>query len=161
MEKSRAVLVGLALATLGLGACGGSDAASSGLSDDQQQAATLTMQQAQEAGVALDEECVNGIVVKLSDDGAEKIVAAGVDGSADVSAEGGALALELIDCADQGAMVDLMISSMKDSGADFDESCMREKLADADMTEMVSAGQASNLPPDLLTDIADCVNTGG
>lgn len=150
------VMVGLAITSLGFAACGGSDGESSGLSDDQQEAASLTIEQAKAEGVELDASCVNGVLVKLSDDDAKAIVAAGVDGAANVSEQGKALSIELIDCADQDAMVDLMISSMKEQGQDFDEACMRDELAAADMGEIVQAGRAGNLPPDIRAALTEC-----
>lgn len=159
--KKMTVMIGVAFASFGLVACGGSDSSSSGLTDDQQAAASLTIQQAKDGGVELDESCVNGVAAQLSDDDAQKIVAAGTDGEADVSEEGDALSLELLNCAGQDAIIDLMVKSLNESGQNFDEDCVRENLADIDMAELATAMGDGDAPPEFTAALMKCVDVGG
>ena len=88
------LIAGLSVAALTFAACS-SDNASGGSQDE---VADLMIQSAEETGFEIDEACVRDITDQLSDDDAEKIVEAGIDGDPDVSDEADALALELIDC---------------------------------------------------------------
>lgn len=159
MTKSR-ILIALAAGTLVLAACGSDGGSSDGGSADgpQGDAAAKTIEQAAGDGVELDEDCVNEVASKLSDEDAEAI-ASGND--SDVSEAGSALSIELIACADEDALADLFIEGMGASGDEFDEACVREKLADFDMTEVVEATQSGTPPADLVAAMMECINTDG
>jgi ABC-type glycerol-3-phosphate transport system substrate-binding protein len=157
MTKSR-ILIALAAGTLVLAACG-SDGGGGGSADGPQgDAAAKTIEQAADDGVELDEDCVNEVASQLSDEDAEAI-ASGNDG--DVSEAGSALSIDLIACADEDALADLFIEGMGASGDEFDEACVREKLADFDMTEVVEATQSGTPPADLVAAMMECINTDG
>lgn len=153
----RTALIAIAIAGLTLVGCG-SDGGSSDAGGAQGEAADMAIESAAEGGVTLEEECVNDIASKLSDEDAEAI-AAGND--ADVSAEGSALSLELIGCADKEAIVDLFIQGMSASGQAFDEECAREELANFDIAEVVEASQGAEPPADIISAMMKCVDTGG
>lgn len=142
-----AVVVGLVLT----GCDGGSD-----LSGPQAEAAAATLEQAESAGLTLDEECVNGVAAKLSDDDAEKVAA---DQDADLSPEGQVLGVELLGCADQDALVDLFIAGMAGSG--IDEDCARDKLQDVDLADLVASSEGGDPPADVVAAITECAGSGG
>jgi hypothetical protein len=137
----------------------GDEGASGGdVTDAQSDAARQAIDQAAADGVELDEECVNDVAAQLSDADAEAI-ASGND--ADVSPEGQTLALELIACADEEAIADLFIEGMNQSGQDFDEECVREKLQDVDITELVAATQSGSEPPaEIVSAMMECFDLG-
>lgn len=133
----------LAITTLVLSACGGSGGS-------QGEVADLLIESAAEEGLELDKGCVNDVADKLSDEDAEKMVEAGVDGEADISPEAEALAFEMISCLDADSLVDSMIEEM---GDEVDADCMRDLLKDVDPAALATG----NLPDGFL----DCMNLGG
>jgi hypothetical protein len=155
MKKS--IVASLAVAVLVLAGCG-SD--SGGASGPQGEAADAAMAAAAEQGMELDEDCVDDLAAQLSDEDAEAIVAAGPDGDADISDEGTAIGVQLLSCADNEDLVDAFIEEMKaNTGADFDEACVRESLEGVDMSEM--AGEATTgTPEELVTAVTDCFDLG-
>jgi len=159
-QMKRTVML-VAVMALGLAACGGSDGGSSGLSDAQAQAASSAIEEAKAGGLELDEACVNGVAAKLSDDDAAKLAASDDGGSPDLSAEGEALGLELLGCANSDDLVDLFVAGMTESGQAIDEDCAREKLADYDVSELVAASQGGDAPADLISAMLECVDAGG
>ena len=154
MTKHR-FLLALAGGLLVLTACGSDDGGSDGATATgaQAEAAERTIEQAADGGVTLDRDCVHAVASKLSDDDAEAI-AAGND--TDVSAEGGELALELIASADEDAIADMFIEGMSQGGQNFDERCVRDKLSDFDMTEIVASTQDGAPPAELMTAMMEC-----
>lgn len=161
----RHLTVGLALAGLVLASCGsdsgGSDSGgSSDVSGPQAEAAQAAIDSAKESGLEFDEGCVNDLAAQLSDADAEAIVAAG-DGQSDLSPEGEALSTELINCADQDALIDLFISGIAESGQDVDEACARDALGDFDVAEIVTATQGGDPPTELIQALVPCFDLGG
>lgn len=160
MTKHR-FLLALAGGLLVLTACGSDDdgnGSGDGSGDAtatgaQAEAAERTIEQAAEGGVELDRDCVHNVAAKLSDEDAEAI-ASGND--SDVSAEGGELALELIACADEDALADMFIEGMSQGGQNFDEDCVRDKLSEFDMTEIVASTQDGAPPAELMTAMMEC-----
>jgi len=137
------IISSLAVATLVLSACGGSGG-------DQGEVADLLIESAAEEGLELDKDCVNDVADKLSDEDAEKMVEAGVDGDADISPEAEALAFEMISCLDADSLVDSMIEEM---GDEVDADCMRDVLKDVDPAALATG----DLPDGFL----DCMDLGG
>ena len=121
-------------------------------------AGAATLEQAESGGLTLDEECVNDLASRLSDDDAEEIAA---DDNADLSPEGEALGTELLGCADQDSLIDLFITGMAGSGEAFDEDCARDKLQDVDIAELIASSEGGDPPADVIAAIAECVETGG
>lgn len=154
--RSRGIAA-LAVGGLLLAACGSDDGGAGGA---QGEAADAAMEAAAAEGFELDEGCVNDLAGDLSDEDAQAIVDAGPDGSADLSAEGEALSLELLTCVDSDALVDQFIEGMAQSGEDFDEACAREQLADFDIAELVATGDETP-PTDLIQAMVQCIDIGG
>ncbi|MEM9515502.1 MAG: hypothetical protein AAGA42_11660 [Actinomycetota bacterium] len=157
----------LAIAAAGgliLAACGDDDGgggSSSDLSSDQQSAADAAIDAAAEGELQLDRDCVEEIASQLSDDDAAAIVASGGGGDAELSDEGAALSLDLLNCADNEAIIDTFIDGLEQSGQPFDEGCVREGLEDFDASELAAAGQTGEIPDDLITGLIDCFELGG
>ena len=137
------IISSLAVATLVLSACGGS-------SGSQGEVADLMLEAAAEEGLELDKDCVNDIAGDLSDEDADKLIAAGVDGDPELSAEGEALGLKMVSCLDTDSLVDQFIAEM---GDEVDADCMRDVLKDID-PEALAQG-------DLPDGIFECMNLGG
>jgi hypothetical protein len=138
----------IAIAALLLTACGGSGA-------DQGEVADMLMDAAEEEDFDLDRDCVEDVAGKLSDDDAKRIVDAGPEGDAQLSAEGEALANEIFDCVDTDALVDSMIAPiLEDLGEDnVDVDCIKEAFRDID---------PSNIDDSALSGaMLDCVDLGG
>lgn len=136
--KRTVMIVALAAATV-LAACGSDD--SSTISGPQADAAQAAIDSAAESGVTLDSDCVNEVAAQLSD---EDAVLAAADGDADLSPEGEALTIQLVACADQGELIDSVISSM---GAGVDEDCARDALKSLDLTELMTSSSSGDAPP--------------
>ena len=143
----------IAIAGLALAACGSSDNEASGA---QAQAAQQTIDAAKDAGFDLDEGCVNDIASQLSDEDAEAIVAAGRAGDPDVSAEGSALASQLVNCISQEALLEEFIAGMKADGQPFDDACMRETLKKFDLAALAAQGANATPSNEMATAIAEC-----
>ena len=141
------------IAALALAGCGGSDG---GASDAQAQVAQQTIDAASEAGFDLDEGCVNNIVTELSDDDAQAIVDAGPLGDPDVSAEGSALAGQLVNCISQEALLDEFIVGLEAEGQAFDEACVRENLKDFDLAELAAQGANATPSSEMVAALFEC-----
>ena len=138
-------------AALALGACGGGDGG------PQSEVADMFIDAMAEQDVKVDEGCVKDAMKQLSDEDAQKILDAGVDGSPDVSDDAAAAGAEALGCVDSGALVDQMITDLVDEvGADnVDEQCLREALQDFDIAELESGTES------LMRAAFDCMSTGG
>jgi hypothetical protein len=147
--------------TLGLAACGSDGGGGSDLSDAQAAAAANAIEEAEAGGIELDEACVNEVAAQLSDEDAAKAAAAGPGENAELSPEGEALALELLGCADEEALIDLFISGMNESGEAFDEDCAREKLEGLDIADLAAASEGGDPPEEFFAALMECVDTGG
>lgn len=112
------------IAALALSACGGGGG-------KQGEVADMMLASAAQEGIDLDEKCVRDVAGKLSDDDAAKIVAAGMDGDPDVSADAEALAGQIFGCFDTDAMVDQIIGEMGDEGVDAE--CLKKVLREQGM----------------------------
>ncbi len=124
----------------------------------QAEAADRTIEAAAAGGITLDEECVNEVASRLSDEDAAAIAAGN---NADVSPEGSELSLELLNCADEDQLADMFIDGLSQSGQEFDEECVREKLKDVDMVELVQATQTGGQPPtEVVAAMMECVDLG-
>jgi len=153
MKRTAAITI--AIAGLLLAGCG-SDS-SGGASGPQGEAAQTAIDSAAEGGVQLDEDCVNEVASKLSDEDAE-IIAGG--GDEEVSAEGAALSLELLGCVDEDALTDMFIDGMSQSGQEFDEDCVREQLENFDVAELVTESQGGEPPADVIAAMTECLSGG-
>lgn len=153
MKRTAAMTV----AIIGLLVTGCGSDSSGGASGAQGEAAKTAIDSAAEQGVDLDEDCVNDVASKLSDEDAE-IIAGG--GDEKVSAEGEALSLELLGCVDADALTDMFVEGMGQSGQDFDEDCIREQLAKFDVAELVTASQGGQPPADVIAAMMECIDGG-
>jgi len=154
MKKS--IVACVAAGVLVFAACG-SD--SDGASGAQGEVADEMIAAAAEEGVELDEECVNDVASQLSDEDAEAIVAAGPDGEADISDEGTAIGGQLMSCADQDEIIDVVIQQLESSGQEFDEACVREGLEGVDMASL-AAGDDSGMSDELIGAVVECFAFG-
>ncbi len=82
-------------------------------------------------------------------------------GGIELDEEGEALGLELLNCADEEALVDLFIAGMNESGEAFDEDCAREQLEGLDVADLAAASEGGDPPEELITALMECVDTGG
>lgn len=130
----------LAIAALALSACGGS-----GSSGSQGEVADLMLAEAEKEDIELDDDCVRDVAGQLSDDDAEKLLEAGVDGDAELSADGEALADDIVRCLDTDALVDAMIDPLVDEMGEenVDVDCLKDKLKDVDLANPEDASIAS------------------
>jgi hypothetical protein len=159
MNRRSIVAVASALMLFTLGACGSdSDEASessSELSEAQAAAAATAIESASADGITLDQACVEGIAGQLSEADAQL---AADDADAELSAEGEALGIELLSCADADEIVELFIAGMSESGESFDEDCAREQLQGIDIKEIIAtAGSGDDLPAELVTALTPCL----
>ncbi len=130
---------------------------SSGGGDAQAEAADLVIEEAKDEGIDLDVQCVNDITAELSDEDAEAIVAAGVNGDPDVSDAGDATGAKLATCADNDQLVEAFIEELKGSGQSFDEQCVRDSLEGANLAELATSDQTgSSVPTDLIETVFAC-----
>jgi len=151
-------MIGAGVVALTLTGCGSDGNGNGGLDGPQAEAAAATIRSASEAGLELDEACVDDLAAQLSDDDAEAIASG--DDDAEISAEGRALGAELLGCADADTLVDAFIAGMTESGQEIDEDCAREKLRDVDIPELVSATENGDMPSDLVAALTECVDLG-
>lgn len=155
--RTRLVLASLAIAGLTLGACGGSDGASS---SDRDKVVDQLITEAGNDGATVDRDCASAVVKKLSDADVKAILAAGPNGDAKTSADADKLALELVKCVkDFGtaldgslpdssvsipaglevtdALIDQIAASIEASGAmTVDRACLKDALAGMDMADI-------------------------
>jgi len=164
MKKSLISVVAagvLVLAACGSDSGGASGTDSGGASGVQAEAGDLAIKALAEQGIELDEGCVDDATSKLSEEDAEKIVASGADGNADLSAEGEAIGAELMGCADNDALVDAFIEQMKGSGQTFDEQCVRDGLEGTNFADLAaSSGSGAEPSEDLVKAVFDCFELG-
>lgn len=140
---------------LAVAGCGDDDGPE--LSSDQATAAQSVIDAAAEDGVTLDEDCVRDVAAQLSD--ADAALAA-EDDTAVLSPEGEALGVQLLDCADEDAIVDLFLAEIGAEGVD--EDCAREALADFDVAEILrNAGEDSEPPDGFIEALEPCFPSGG
>lgn len=121
------IISSLAAATLLLSACGGSG----GTSGAQSEAVDALIESAEDEGIEVDRGCVDDLAKDLSDADADKLVAAGVDGDAELSPEGEALTLKLFGCVDIDSYVDAIVADM---GDEIDADCLKDALKDVDLS---------------------------
>jgi hypothetical protein len=151
MKKRTALLPAIVLI---VAACG-SDDGGSDLTDDQQAAVDQLLDESQ-GEVVFDQDCVEEKATELSAEDAAAIADAGPDGNPELSEEGDALTLELLECVDNEALVDQFIIGLQESGEDFDEQCARDALEDFDMSDIAVGGQEGDMPEELVTGLLGC-----
>jgi len=137
----------LASSVLLVAACGGDDDSASGVQSD---AADEIIQQADDANLNPDENCIRDKAANLSDEDAQKIVDAGSSDTPNLSPEGVTVVADAMSCVSGQAMLDSIIESLPE-GVDGD--CVRDKLKDADFGAIFSSG---TLPPEVEQAITDC-----
>jgi hypothetical protein len=97
MKKT--IIAVLASSALVFAACGSdSDGGSDGGGGAQSEVAALMTGALDDAGIDYDADCINDAAGQLSDEDAEAIVAAGMEGDPDVSDEADAIGDSLADC---------------------------------------------------------------
>ncbi len=142
-------------AALAVTACGSDSDSGPELSDSQEAAAESAVESAAEDGVTLDRSCVNDVAAQLSE--ADAALAA-QSGDAELSPEGEALTLGLLQCASDEDLVEFFISNLRDSGGTFDEDCLREELGAIDLQALiVSSAQDEDPPAEFVTAVESCV----
>jgi len=165
MKRTAAITI--AIAGLLLASCGSDSDSEGGASETQVEAADVggaqgeaaqaVIDDAAEQGLTLDEECVNDVAAQLSDEDAE-LIAKGAD--EEVSAEGDALSVAFFGCFDDDALVDLLLEALAGSGQVFDEDCVREKLEEFDVADIVAASQGAEPPADVVAALVACAGGG-
>lgn len=121
------ITVPVTVAALAISACGGGG-------DAQSQVADLMVEAAEAEGLALDRDCVGDLAGQLSDDDAQKLIDAGVDGDPDVSAEADAIGEQMIGCLDTDSLVDQLVAEMGGEGVDAD--CLKAVLEEGGIEAM-------------------------
>ena len=136
-----------------------------GMSTDELREQLITLVSGSLAGMTVDEQCVRDAVGKLSDDDLRAIVAAGMDGDPDVSAEADAIGASLIECvtdfgdeldtsgtgsipggiAMTDALIDLFVEQIEATGLQADRPCLEEALADVDVAQLADVMNNSEL----------------
>ena len=151
------IVIFTAVLAVAVAACGDDGDSGSELSSDQAAAAQVVIDSAAEGGLTLDEDCVNEVAAQLSD--ADAALAA-EDDTAELSAEGEALGVQLINCADDDAIVDLFLAEIGAEGVD--EDCARDALADFDVAEILrDAGEDTEPPDGFIEALEPCLASGG
>ena len=103
-------------------------------------------------GIDLDRDCVEKMAAKLSDDDAKKLLQAGTEGDAELSAEGEALGDEMFSCVNMDTFVDSILAGLPDDGS-IDRDCMREQLKDiSDPNDIQSKATSA---------VVECMDLGG
>jgi hypothetical protein len=139
----------LASAVLLVAACGGDDDDSAGAVQDD--AADEFIQQMKDEDVNPDEECVRTAFADMSDDDAQRIVDAGSDETPELSPEAMGIVTEATtSCASSEDVLNMFIESLPE-GVDGD--CVRDKLADFDLGDVLSSG---SLPPEVQQAMTEC-----
>jgi hypothetical protein len=119
--------------------------------------------QASASGLVVDSACVADIVRKLSDADQQLLIDSIGDDMADptLSAEGEALGMEIIGCADKDALVDMMMEEIGETpGADPE--CIRAALGKLDANALIELGESAGDPSSasgaaLMTDMMACL----
>lgn len=126
------ILGSIAIAAITLTACGGG-----GASGSQGEVADMLLDSAEAEGMELDRGCVEDVAGKLSNDDAEKIIEAGPNGDAVLSADGEALGEEMFRCVNTDAFVDEMIAPLlAEMGEDnVDVDCIKDALDGLDLAD--------------------------
>lgn len=123
---NKTITATIAAATLVLAACGSS---SSGGGDDQSQVADELMKLAEDQGFELDRDCVEDNAGDLSDDDAQKIVDAGVDGDVELSEEGDAVGDRIFtECVDAASYIESFVNEFAEGDDSIDAECMKQEL---------------------------------
>lgn len=169
-------------------ACGGGDAtpadpapAGAAQSTKRDALSAMMVKQAASAGIKFDEDCMNEQLAKLPDDDVDKIVAAGIDGDADVSQEATAIADGMVKCVVgsessipglsipdvslpdmtipeiNDAMVDAVVQSLEGSGMNVDRDCIAgalKELTSDDLGQMSAATPS----PEFIQKFLSCVS---
>jgi hypothetical protein len=137
-------------AVLGLAACGGDDASGDDIADQ-------LIQDAEDEGIELDEDCVRDKASQLSDADAEAIADAGEGETPELSPEGEALTLELFECIDDEAfnqsIIDEALTSLPEG---VDEDCVRSAMEGVDAAELAQGANS----PELMAAITECISGG-
>jgi hypothetical protein len=136
----------IAIAALALAACGGDD---SGGQQDEVADMMLTVM-SEESGLSLDEACVREAAQGITDEDADKIVEAGMDGDPAISEESDQAIRSMASCVSLDDMVDEIAEQFGDS---VDRDCLRDALDGVDLAALDEA----DFGPELL----ECVNIGG
>ncbi|MFN8023858.1 MAG: hypothetical protein U0Q03_20165 [Acidimicrobiales bacterium] len=126
-----------------------------------QQAVDKAVSEAEADGVTLDRDCVAEVASRLSEADLQMIADAPAGEDVALSAEGEAVAIDILTCAPREQLVDQMVGSM--AGQDgVDQECVRaifEGMSDDDLKAMVtSAGDTTSEQfNDLMTQMMTCI----
>ena len=144
----------MAAAVVVLASCGDDDGGDAG--GVQGEAAQQAIDRGKEAGLELEESCVQDLAKQLSDDDAQAIVDEGADGDPTLSDEGEALTDSLLDCVDKDALIDFFIDDITQSVDNIDTDCLRTKLEALDLS---TALEADDPPHELVSAVTDCTTS--
>ena len=123
----RRLVAALAGGLLALAACGGDGGG------NQDQAADMLIEGAEDEGLEIDEDCVRDKASQLSDEDAQKIVdAEDSDETPDLSPEGLALTAEVVSCVPRDAMIDQILGELPEG---IDGDCVRQALEGVDLSD--------------------------
>ena len=116
--------------TLAIAACGGGGGGSQG------EVADLFIEVAEKEGLALDRDCVEKAAEGLTDDDAQAIVDAGVDGEPDISDGAQAVGADIISCVSIDSYIDSIVATFDDDPT-FDGDCFRDAIEGLDSIEAI------------------------
>ena len=141
----RRLVAALAGGLLVLAACGDGGG-------NQDQAADMLIEGAEDEGIEIDEDCVRDKASQLSDEDAQKIIdAEDSDETPDLSPEGLALTAEVVSCVPRDAMIDQILGDLPEG---IDGDCVRQALEGVDLSEFVANGEA---PEEFISAMTECM----
>lgn len=129
--------------TLALSACGGGGS--------QGEVADLFIEVAEGEGLVLDRGCVESAAERLTDDDAQAIVDAGIDGEPDLGEDAQAVGADIIKCVSIDSYIDNIVAGFEED-ASFDGECFRDEITGLDSIEAID---------DVLFDAALACSTDG
>lgn len=130
---------------LALSACGGGGGGAQG------EVADLFIEVAEGEGLVLDRGCVESAAERLTDDDAEAIVDAGIDGEPDLGEDAQAVGAEIIKCVSVDSYIDNIVAGFEEDES-FDADCFRDEITGLDSVEAID---------DVLFDAALACSTNG
>jgi hypothetical protein len=157
MTRTTSKLAATAVAVMALvvGACGGDDAGSG------QQGAVVDkmMQASEDAGIALDRDCVSDLVGELSDADLKLLAEASIEDDVELSPEGEAVGEKMFGCVPKDELVDQIMQQVGQMEG-VDQDCVRGVLEDMSTEEMQGMADGSGAS-DMTSKLMSCIDIGG
>lgn len=123
-------LATLTASMLALAACGGGGGGAQG------EVADLFIEVAEGEGLDLDRGCVEKAAEGLTDDDAQAIIDAGVDGDPELGDDAQAVGADIINCVSIDSYVDSIVAGFEED-ASFDGDCFRDEIGGLDSIEAI------------------------